>query len=266
MVEQEDDKAPLTVPRPGRKRDYSWLKNWRVRTLCGGCLFAGFLVGMLIFGSPWHLPPAWGDIPTWITAIATVGLLAGAIVTAIYAIRAFREQAKEVRDQAEILSIQSDQLAEQRKINEKQTKVLELQADELRESLVERKRETESRRRDQASRVFIWEERGEDEVNFPAGSPPAPWVTTYVVNTSEQPVYSVLISWRLGDRGESQRHLMPLMPGAEAKDTRAVPPGADPAAFNAVAFFRDAAGVTWRTWLDGQLDEIPAGHEPPHTW
>ena len=39
---------------------------------------------MLIFGSPWHLPPAWGDIPTWIAGIATAGLLAGAIVTAIY--------------------------------------------------------------------------------------------------------------------------------------------------------------------------------------
>ena len=37
-----------------------------------------------------HLPPAWGEIPTWITAIATVGLLAGATVTEAYAIRAFR--------------------------------------------------------------------------------------------------------------------------------------------------------------------------------
>ena len=68
------------------KRDFSWLKNWRVLTLCGGCLFAGFLVGMLIFGSPWHLPPAWGDISTWITA--TAGLLVGAIITAIYAAKA----------------------------------------------------------------------------------------------------------------------------------------------------------------------------------
>ena len=79
-----------------RKRDLPWLKNWRVLPLSGICLFAGFLVGMLIFGSPWHLPPAWGDIPTWITAIATVGLLAGAIITAVYAVRTFGEQARQV--------------------------------------------------------------------------------------------------------------------------------------------------------------------------
>jgi hypothetical protein len=80
-----------------RKRDFSWLKkNWRVLTLCGGCVFAGFLVGMLIFGSPWHLPPAWGDIPTWIIAIATLGLLIGAIITAVYAARAFGTQTEEV--------------------------------------------------------------------------------------------------------------------------------------------------------------------------
>jgi hypothetical protein len=249
-----------------RKRDHSWLKDWRVLILCGGGLVAGFLVGMLIFGSPWHLPPAWGDIPTWITAIATVGLLVGAITTAIYAIRAFRAQAQAVRDQAGMLKVQSEQLAEQRRINEKQTDVLELQAAELRESIEDRKRETEQRRRAQASRVFIWEERGEDEVNFPPGSPPAPWVTAWVVNTSEQPVYSVIISWHIGHRPEARRHLAPLMPGAEAKDTKSVPPGTAPAVFGAVAFFRDAAGVTWRTRPDGQLEEIPPGQEPPHTW
>jgi len=51
--------------------------------------------------------------PTWITAIATAFLGAGAIVTAIFAILAFRKQGQEVRDQAELLSIQSDQLKAQ---------------------------------------------------------------------------------------------------------------------------------------------------------
>jgi hypothetical protein len=32
-----------------RKREFSWLKNFCVFTLCGGCIFAGFLLGMLIF-------------------------------------------------------------------------------------------------------------------------------------------------------------------------------------------------------------------------
>jgi hypothetical protein len=207
-----------------------------------------------------------GDIPTWITAIATVLLAAFAVITAYYARQAFLKQSKEVSDQAEMLQIQSGQLAEQRKINAEQTKVLELQATELRESIDERKREAEQRHRDQASRVFVWEERGKDEVNFPPDSPPAPWVTAYVVNTSEQPVYNVIISWRLDGRPEGQRHLMPIMPGDDAKDTKSVPSGADPATFGAVAFFRDAAGVTWRTRPDGQLEEIPPGQEPPHTW
>lgn len=40
-------------------------------TLAGGCLFAGFLIGLLIFGAPWHLPPAWGDIPAWFLVVLT---------------------------------------------------------------------------------------------------------------------------------------------------------------------------------------------------
>jgi len=88
---------------------------------------------MLIFGSPWHLPPAWGDIPTWITAIATVLLAVFAIVTAYYARQAFLKQSEEVSDQAKMLKVQSDQLEEQRTINA-------LQAKDLEESLKERAR------------------------------------------------------------------------------------------------------------------------------
>lgn len=38
----------------------------------------------------------------WLTAAATVGLLADAVITAIYAIRAFGKQSKDVSDQAEV--------------------------------------------------------------------------------------------------------------------------------------------------------------------
>ena len=79
-----------------------------------------------------------------------------AIVTAIYAIRAFRKQPEEVSDQAEMLRVQAGQLGEQRKVNAEQIRVLGLQAAELRESLEERQREAAERRRAQASRVFIW--------------------------------------------------------------------------------------------------------------
>jgi hypothetical protein len=52
-----------------RGPDLSWLKDWRVLALAGGCLIAGFLIGLLTFGAPWHLPPNWGDIPTWLLVI-----------------------------------------------------------------------------------------------------------------------------------------------------------------------------------------------------
>ena len=38
---------------------------------------------MLVFGQPWHLPPDWGDIPTWIAAVAAIG--AGVIAYRVYA-------------------------------------------------------------------------------------------------------------------------------------------------------------------------------------
>lgn len=88
------------------------------------------------------------DVPTWITAIATVGLLIGATVTAIFAIRAFRKQSQEVTDQAEMLKIQSGQLEEQRKINT-------LQAKDLEESLRERTRLRRITEREQADAVLF---------------------------------------------------------------------------------------------------------------
>lgn len=232
-------------------------------------------------------------VATQVTAVATAVLAGFAIVTAIFAIAAFFKQRQEVRtlqqeakdqqvlteQQGELLTVQAGQLEvqrqqldDQRKINEKQAEVAALQAQELRESLGERKREAEERRRAQASRVFIYEERldADPRVSPPElsarGERPQPVVVAYVMNTSQQPVYNVIIGWHLGTAPKGQHHRMPLMPGAEDKDTEPVPPGAVPEMFGAVVFFRDAAGVTWRTRPDGQLDEIPARQEPPHTW
>jgi hypothetical protein len=84
------------VPRMERQSHISSFKDGRVIALCIGCLFAGFLGGLLIFGSPWHLPPAWGDIPTWITGIASTVLAVFAVVTASYARQAFLKQSQEV--------------------------------------------------------------------------------------------------------------------------------------------------------------------------
>lgn len=39
-----------------------------------GCALAGFLLALLIFGDPWHLPPNWGNIPRWLAVlVASVG-------------------------------------------------------------------------------------------------------------------------------------------------------------------------------------------------
>ena len=93
------------------RRRGALLRDGRVQGLIGGGAVAGFAAGLLVSGKPWHLPPAWGDIPTWISAVATIGLLIGAIVTARYAIKAFRKQAAEVA----ILAEQNDRdIAERR--------------------------------------------------------------------------------------------------------------------------------------------------------
>jgi hypothetical protein len=141
----------------GSEKPKPSLKDWRVRGVAAAALVAGFLVGLVIFGAPWRLPPAWGDIPTWLLAV-------GAAVTSWYAVRAFLEQHREVaaieqqvkdgqqlaRQQERLIELQGEQLetlrlqfVEQRDLNERQSKVLELQAEDLRESIMERKREAE---------------------------------------------------------------------------------------------------------------------------
>lgn len=74
--------------------------------------------------------------PNWISAVATVGLLIGAIITAGYAIMAFDKQ--------------SEQLEDQREINK-------LQARDLETSLEERKRLRQVAEREQANDIgFAW--------------------------------------------------------------------------------------------------------------
>jgi hypothetical protein len=76
------------------------------------------------------------DASAWITAIATAGLLIGAIITAVYAVKAFGKQAQELEDQREVGA---------------------LQAEDLRESLKERTRLRRIAEREQADAVnFAW--------------------------------------------------------------------------------------------------------------
>ena len=190
------------------------------------------------------------DLSGEITAIATAVLAAFAIVTGIYAVRAFRKQSQEVSDQASMLQIQSEQLAEQRKVNEEQIRVLALQAAELRESLDERKREAVERRNAQAAQVHIVlkvvsqgprrrpRDRGNRREHQRAAAARvrreallAPRAAGYGTPNPE------LLGTLLTLRDESRR--------------REFPRGADPAACGAALSFRDAFGVNWVKTPDG---------------
>jgi hypothetical protein len=49
---------------------FLWPKDWRVIVLAICCATVGFVAAAVLFGAPWHLTPAWGDIPTWLAFIA----------------------------------------------------------------------------------------------------------------------------------------------------------------------------------------------------
>lgn len=147
-------------------------------------LLAGFAVGLLVSGKPWNLPPAWGDIPTWITAIATVGLLAGAIITAVYAVRAFRDQADMLKVQSNRLGLQERQFEDQRKINQKRDELFDkqLRESEQRAMIIERQ---------QAEMIEL--EPGSTSREVPGLDPAADsraWVAD-VINRSPRPIRNV---------------------------------------------------------------------------
>jgi hypothetical protein len=84
---------------------------------------------------------------TVFVAIATTVFAVGAIVTAVFAILAFRKQSKEVSDQAEMLQLQSSRLGlqerqfeDQRKINQRRDELFDkqLRESEQRTMIIER--------------------------------------------------------------------------------------------------------------------------------
>ena len=201
---------------------------------------------------------------TQLTAVATAALAVFAIVTAYYARKAFRSQSKEVRDQAAMLKVQSEQLGEQRKINTEQIKVLELQAKELRESIDEREREREQRHRGQASRVFITQKRSR---TAPHGHPEPegvePFVTATVANSSDQPIYDAELRWSLGPADFKEPNPEPvgtIMPDPHHQMIdftwkRPLPHGVEMPDIAVVVEFTDANGVRWLRRPDGYLSE-----------
>jgi hypothetical protein len=204
----------------------------------------------------------WGDVPTWITAVVAAAALSAAI-------RAYGKQNDAYGQQVEQVELQRQQLDDQRKINVEQTKVLKLQLDELADSLADRKREADERRRDQAYRIYTWEERATSYLE--GGTEPSNVVSINVRNTSDQPIYEVNFSWRINTSSgtvlaEQTIRTKPLMPGQDHYDTVPVPDGVASTDFGAVVTFRDRAGLWWRARPDGTLDELKLGEEPPHSW
>ena len=186
---------------------------------------------------------------TQLTAVATLALATLALATAILALLAWRKQSREVRDQGEMLRVQSEQLAEDRQVNAEQIRVFGLQSEEL-------KREARDRRRAQAAQVFIMIGRSEivdGQISLMSNAH----------NTSQLPVYDLWVQWRssLGEFGTPS--VVPqFLPGEVRPFTGVWTQGTRPSGPNVSLDFRDAAGVRWRTTSRGILTELCGAASP----
>lgn len=166
---------------------------------------------------------------TQLTAVATVALAVLALATAVLAYLAWRKQSREVRDQAEMLR---------------------LQAEEFSQLSEDRKREALERRRDQAVHVYMWvaqDDKGKSVI--------------HVRNTSQRPVYDVVLREADPPAFSVMEWLQPLMPGQEYTKIPTVLPHWPGDSWTCSATFCDHAGVRWQMWPGGRLEEIPESPE-----
>lgn len=154
---------------------------------------------------------------TWTSAIATVLLVIGAVVTALYARNAYIDQSR-------------------------QTRLLQDQAD----------RDIGQRRRAQASQVFTWVENRPFD-----GNAEDLRAAACIKNTSGQPVYDIVLGLGPGTGKGSARWpvLMPgaekERPGLGTGFAVEQRPG-----WQIWIKFRDSAGVRWEATSDGHLTEL----------
>lgn len=208
---------------------------------------------------------AWGDVPTWLLVL--VGLLAlGA------AILAYRKQSQEVRDQAEQLGLQGEQLADQKRVNDEQVRLMALQERELRAALAERERHTIERREAQARQVAAW--FGEEIPDVPDQG----W-GAHIRNASLLPVFDVRVFFHfvqeLGSGRVDARGLSwyPIDRGGPVEPVRVVAPGqrrfveipeairnmvdrCDAQTYVVAIHFTDAAGIRWVRDGRGELFDM----------
>jgi hypothetical protein len=175
--------------------------------------------------------------PTWATAIATIILAAGAIITAALAFLAFRKQT------AELVVLQDQAKADRE----------------------DRRHEATERRRERATMVYL-------TVAFDKGLrdnpevimlPREPSITVTVHNSGKQPVYDVRVHWveaTSGVQAGAEDKLGTIPPLNKDDAGRTLPAGTTESPLIPVAHFRDAAGVTWTMLDNGELDEVDPTH------
>ena len=158
---------------------------------------------------------------TQLTVIVTAILGIGAIVTAVFAILAFRKQSQEV-------SVLQQQVRDQMEANA---------------------READRLRRAQASMVFITLEASAEDI-----------LRANVTNSSQQPIYETEVWWRDPQPNVTSTGLSTMMPGQAIStpgkfDPR--PPDSD--GCQGIVSFRDGSGTYWVRNAVGDLKERPPG-------
>lgn len=207
-----------------------------------------------------------------LTAWATLGLGALAVVTAVFALLAWKAQGQQLR------TLQG-QLTEQTKLGQKQLPVLEGQLTELEASRQRREREAQERHEQFVTQVFCWHEVGPDhgvlQAQIAAGAKPSMVSRTFLRNTGPTPVYDIAFGWWVG-KGLYywSSRATPLMPATQAAPAEAteswawtIPADVDPETITITVFIRDAAGNRWRLSPGGHYDEFRDDMLPPGaTW
>lgn len=186
--------------------------------------------------SPWA-----AIVPAWVGAVATVGLLIGAIVTAIFAIKAFHKQSKEV-------DLLQRQLADQQMFNRKQSGVLDLQAEELKASLDARNQAAAQWRWEYASTIVAWLDEPE--------SSGAGWlVVGHVQNTGERPIRDVSVWWCAAGSPIRDREELTacFLPHAQKDFDCRVEGAAISSGLEAIVQFRTVGDDWWSAGTDGRL-------------
>jgi len=175
------------------------------------------------------------DVPGWITAAGTALLAIFAILTTIYAVRAFRKQSQEVSDgreligqQKDMLQVQSDRLEvyrgqvdEQREMNAKYREALDLQAREIRASLEQRERAGEGERRSQAAQVAAW------FGHTTSGPEPGNVWGAIIRNASDLPILDVRVSFHYIQEKWPGGDWEPVLRGSPPEKIRVIPPRTD---------------------------------------